>query len=144
MLEISDLPAVNATLNALALIFLIIGHAMIRRRNIGAHRACMIAAFSISVLFLVSYLTYRIAGAEKRFGGIGWIRPVYFFILFSHVILAASVPVLAGRTLYLALRGRFDAHRRIARWTYPIWVYVSITGVVVYILLFQIYGPSGQ
>ena len=102
----------------------------------------MTAAFCVSILFLISYLTYRFFGEEKRFGGQGWIRPVYFFILFTHVPLAATVPVLASRTLYLALRGRFDKHRRMARITFPIWIYVSVTGVIVYVLLFQIYGPS--
>lgn len=143
MLQIADLPAVNATLNALALVFLVSGYVMIRRGRVAAHRACMVTAFCISVLFLATYLTYRFAGAEKRFGGTGWIRPVYFFILITHVALAATVPFLASRTLYLALRGRFDSHRRMARWTYPIWVYVSVTGVMVYVLLFRVYGPAG-
>ena len=103
----------------------------------------MVTAFCVSALFLGSYLTYRFLGQEKRFGGTGLIRPVYFFILVTHVILAATVPFLAGLTLWRAIRGQFDRHRRIARWTFPIWVYVSITGVMVYVMLFVIWRPAG-
>ncbi len=142
MLELSDLPGVNATLNSISLVLLVTGYLMIRRGRETAHKRCMIAAFCVSTLFLTSYLTYRFLGEEKRFGGTGLIRPVYFFILITHVALAMTVPVLAGRTLYLALRGRFDKHRRIARITLPIWIYVSITGVLVYLLLFRLYGPA--
>lgn len=142
LIDIADLPAVNATLNALALVFLILGHHFIRHGKVVQHRRSMVTAFTISILFLVSYLTYRFAGMEKRFGGEGWIRPVYFFILITHVVLAATVPFLASWTLYLGLRGWFDRHRQIARVTYPVWVYVSVTGVLVYILLFVIYGPA--
>ncbi len=142
MLELSDLPGVNATLNSISFVLLVAGYLMIRRRRETAHKRCMIAAFCVSALFLVSYLTYRFLGEEKRFGGTGLIRPVYFFILITHVVLAMTVPVLAGRTLYLALRGRFDKHRRIARITFPIWIYVSVTGVLVYLLLFRLYGPA--
>ena len=101
----------------------------------------MISAFAVSILFLISYLTYAALGAEKRFGGTGWIRPVYFTILITHVLLAATVPVLATWTLVLGLRGRFEKHRRMARIAFPIWVYVSMTGVLVYLLLFRMYGP---
>ena len=142
MLELSDLPGVNATLNSISLVLLVVGYLMIRRRRETAHKWFMIAAFCVSTLFLTSYLTYRFLGEEKRFGGTGLIRPVYFFILITHVSLAMTVPVLAGRTLYLALRGRFDKHRRIARITFPIWIYVSVTGVLVYLLLFRLYGPA--
>ncbi len=142
MLELSDLPGVNATLNSISFVLLVAGYLMIRRRRETAHKRFMIAAFCVSILFLVSYLTYRFLGEEKRFGGTGLIRPVYFFILITHVALAMTVPVLAGRTLYLALRGRFDKHRRIARITFPIWIYVSVTGVLVYLLLFRLYGPA--
>jgi len=141
VIELTHLPAVNATLNSVAFVLLVIGRAMIRRRRVEAHRRCMVAAFSVSIVFLVSYLTYRFLGEEKRFSGQGWIRPVYFFILITHVALAATVPVLASITLYRGLRGQYDRHRRIARITYPIWVYVSITGVIVYVLLFRVYGP---
>lgn len=142
MIELADLPAVNATLNSISFVLLIAGYVMIRRERVLAHKRCMIAAFCVSMLFLSTYLTYRFLGEEKRFGGEGWIRPVYFVILITHVSLAATVPVLATRTLYLALRGRLTQHRRLARWTLPIWVYVSITGVVVYVLLFQLYKPA--
>ena len=142
MLQLSDLPAVNATLNSISFVLLIIGYRMIKQRRIGAHKACMLAAFGVSILFLASYLTYRFYGSEKHFGGEGLIRPIYFFILITHVALAATVPFLASITLYYALRGRFDKHRRMARITFPIWVYVSVTGVMVYVLLFQLYGPK--
>ena len=142
MIELADLPAVNATLNSISFVLLIAGYLMIRRERVLAHKRCMIAAFCVSMLFLSTYLTYRFLGEEKRFGGEGWIRPVYFVILITHVSLAATVPVLATRTLYLGLRGRLTQHRRLARWTLPIWVYVSITGVVVYVLLFQLYKPA--
>ena len=142
-LSLSDLPLVNATLNGLALMLLLSGYAMIKSGRRTAHKRCMVAAFGVSVLFLISYLTYRFAGEEKRFGGVGWIRPVYFFILITHVVLAATVPFLASATLFLALKQRWDKHRRYARITFPIWIYVSVTGVVVYVLLFRIYGPAG-
>jgi len=142
MLDISVLPTVNATLNLISFVLLICGYTLIRRGHRIGHKRCMIAAFCVSVLFLVSYLTYAFLGAEKRFGGMGWIRPVYFTILISHVILAATVPVLATWTLLLGLRGRYEKHRRMARITFPIWVYVSMTGVLVYLLLFRLYGPA--
>ncbi len=144
MIELSDLPAVNATLNSISLVLLLVGYRMIRRKRVAAHRGYMVAAFIVSILFLVSYLTYRFLGDEKHFGGSGWIRPVYFFILITHVTLAVTVPVLAARTLYLAFRGRFDSHRRMARITLPIWLYVSVTGVLVYLLLFKLYGPTSS
>ena len=142
MIRLADLPLLNATLNGISFVLLSVGYRCIRRGRVIAHKRFMISAFCVSVGFLVSYLTYRFLGAEKKFGGQGWIRPIYFFILFTHVPLAASVPVLASRTLYLAYRIRFDEHRRIARVTFPIWVYVSITGVLVYLLLFRLYRPA--
>ncbi|MCH7924903.1 MAG: DUF420 domain-containing protein [Planctomycetes bacterium] len=142
-MEISDLPAVNATLNLVSLVFLLVGYHAIRHDNVVRHRRCMVTAFCVSVLFLGSYLTYRFLGQEKRFGGAGLIRPVYFFILVTHVTLAATVPFLAGLTLWRAIRGQFVRHRRIARWTFPIWIYVSITGVMVYVMLFVIWRPAG-
>lgn len=143
MIELSDLPLVNATLNGISFILLLTGYRMVRAGRVTAHKRFMIAAFVVSALFLISYLTYRFLGEEKRFGGTGWIRPVYFFILITHVVLAITVPFLASRTLYLGLRGRIEEHRRIVRWTFPIWVYVSVTGVMVYLLLFRLYGPAG-
>ena len=142
MIELSDLPAVNATLNSISFVLLVVGHRCIKHGRVTAHKRLMISAFCVSGLFLISYLTYRFLGADKKFGGQGWIRPVYFFILITHVTLAATVPVLASWTLILGLRGRFEKHRKIARITYPIWVYVSVTGVLVYLLLFRLYGPA--
>lgn len=118
---------------------LILGYRRIKSGDVHRHKLCMIAAFAISVAFLATYVIYRSLGAEKRFTGQGAIRPLYFFILATHVVLAATVPFLAGRTLYLALRGRFVQHRRIARITLPIWLYVSVTGVLVYVFLFVLY-----
>ena len=139
MIELSQLPAVNATLNGVAFVLLLVGFLQVRAGNIVWHKRCMITAFIVSALFLITYVTYRAYGAEKKFTGQGLIRPVYFFILITHVILAASVPILAARTLYLAARGRFSEHRRLAKLTLPIWIYVSVTGIVVYVLLFQLY-----
>lgn len=141
MIRLADLPVLNAILNAISLTLLVTGYVMIRRRRVTAHKRCMIAAFVVSIFFLASYLTYRFAGDEKRFGGTGWIRPVYFGILIPHVILAATIPVLASRTIYLALRGRIEQHRRWARVTLPIWLYVSLTGILIYFMLFQWYAP---
>jgi len=134
-----DFPALNATLNGLAAILLSIGYVLIRQQRIEAHRLVMLSAFTVSVLFLISYLVYhyRIHGG-KPFPHQGPIRAVYFTILISHTILAAAVPVLAIITLSRALGRRFDKHRKIARWTLPIWLYVSVTGVVVYWMLYRL------
>lgn len=142
MIELSDLPAINATLNSIAFVLLVTGRNLIRRGRVTAHKRCMMSAFGVSALFLITYLTYRFLGEEKKFGGTGWIRPVYIFILISHISLAVTVPILGTWTLVLGLKGRFDKHRPLARITYPIWVYVSVTGVIVYVMLFQIYGPK--
>lgn len=142
--DVTVLPLVNASLNAIALVLLVTGYTMIKKGRRSSHKRFMLAAFAVSVLFLTSYLTYRFAGEEKRFGGTGWIRPVYFFILITHVTLAATVPFVASWTLYLGLRAQWERHRRWARITFPIWVYVSVTGVIVYILLFRMYGPAGS
>jgi len=136
----SQLPLLNATLNATATVLLIAGYVLIRRRRELAHKRVMLTAFGVSVAFLASYLTYHIGhGAATRFTGQGLIRPVYFAILISHIILAATVPVLAIVTIILGLRDRRLAHRRWARWTFPIWLYVSITGVVIYVMLYHLY-----
>jgi len=132
------LPTVNACLNGLSAIFLLTGFAMIRSGRRRAHRAAMLAAFSCSVLFLISYLTYHYQVGSVRFQGTGAIRTVYLTILATHTVLAALVPILAVITLVRALRGRFDRHRAIARWTLPIWLYVSVTGVVVYWMLYRL------
>jgi len=136
---IADLPAVNATLNGIAAILLIIGYVLIRRRRIAQHRAVMLTAFCTSVLFLTSYLVYHAHAGSKHFPGQGPIRLVYFGVLLSHTVLAATVPFLAIITLSRGLAARYDRHRAIARWTLPIWLYVSITGVVVYFMLYRLY-----
>ncbi len=135
---ISALPAVNATLNAISTVLLLIGYRLIRQRRIETHRKVMIAAFWTSVIFLITYLTYHsFAGVGTRFMGQGAIRPIYFTLLISHIVLAAFVPVLAIITLRRGLAAKYDRHRKIARWTYPIWLYVSVTGVLVYFMLYQ-------
>ncbi len=140
MISIGSLPALNATLNAIAALLLLAGFVFIRRRQVQAHRFCMLAAFGVSVLFLIFYLIYHYHVGDVRFQGIGWIRPAYFTMLISHIILAAAVVPLAIITLRRGLAGRFDAHRRIARWTWPIWMYVSVTGVLVYVMVYHIYA----
>jgi uncharacterized membrane protein YozB (DUF420 family) len=134
---VADLPAVNATLNALSGILLTIGYALIRARRIAQHRACMIAAFTTSSLFLVCYLIYHAQVGSVPFTRHGFVRPAYFAILISHVTLAAAVLPLSILTLSRGLKARYPQHRRIARWTLPIWWYVSVTGVLVYVLLYQ-------
>src|SRR5215470_16420507 len=140
MLDLSFFPALNATLNGASAILITTGHALIRRKKVRLHRACMIAAVATSTLFLTSYLYYHAHVGSVRFPGQGWVRPVYFSLLISHTLLAATVVPLILLALAAGLRGRFERHRRIARWAYPIWLYVSITGVVVYLVLYQIYG----
>ena len=137
MLELGDLPTLNACLNALSGILLTAGYLFIRRRRIVYHRACMIAAFGTSALFLISYVIYHANIGSKPFEGQGGIRPVYFTILITHVLLAAAVLPLAIVTLRRGLGRRFAAHVRLARWTLPIWLYVSVTGVVVYLMLYH-------
>ena len=134
------LPDLNASLNALSFVFLSSGYLFIRRKRVSAHCACMLAACVTSLIFLVSYLTYHSKVGSVRFPGQGWVRPVYFSILISHTVLAATIVPLALVTLRRAFREEFAAHRRIARWTFPIWAYVSVTGVVVYVMLYWIYG----
>ena len=135
-------PALNATLNGAAAILLTAGYSFIRQRKIAAHRACMVAAFLTSTAFLISYLIYHARVGSVPFQGHGWIRPVYFFILTTHIVLAAAIVPLALVTLSRALREQFDRHRRIARWTFPIWLYVSVTGVVIYFLLYHLYAAG--
>ena len=138
MIAISDLPTVNATLNTISTVLLTIGFLMIRRRKIIAHRNCMIAAFVVSGLFLTSYLIYHYHAGSTPFEGTGWIHSIYFAVLIPHIILAATILPLALITLYFALRKRFTKHRRIARWTLPIWLYVSVTGIIVYWMLYHL------
>jgi putative membrane protein len=134
---VHDLPAVNATLNALSAVLLLTGYVLIRARRIQQHRRCMIAAFATSSLFLVCYIVYHAQVGSVPFTRHGFVRPLYFTILITHVTLAASVLPLALVTLARGLRGRYPQHIRIARWTLPIWLYVSVTGVLVYVLLYQ-------
>ena len=137
--SVSDLPLVNASLNGIATVLLLVGYVCIRQRRIAAHRAAMVSAFATSVLFLISYLVYHAHAGSRPFPGQGPIRVVYFVILISHIILAATIPPLAGITLWRAYRRRFDRHMKIARWTLPVWLYVSVTGIVVYLMLYQLY-----
>ena len=136
-MTVQDLPAVNATLNAASGVLLLAGYALIRARRVEQHRRCMIAAFATSTVFLVCYLVYHSQVGSVPFQRQGVVRPVYFTILVTHVILAAAVLPLAVVTLSRGLQARIPQHVRIARWTLPIWLYVSITGVLVYILLYQ-------
>ena len=138
-MSISDLPLVNASIDGLATVLLIVGYVCIRQRRIAAHRAAMIAAFATSVLFLISYLIYHAHAGSRPFPGRGSVRAVYFGILITHIVLAATIPPLAGVTLWRAYRRRFDRHMKIARWTLPLWLYVSITGIVVYLMLYRLY-----
>jgi uncharacterized membrane protein YozB (DUF420 family) len=136
-LTVHDLPAVNATLNAISGVLLLIGYVLIRARRIELHRRFMIAAFVASALFLVCYVVYHAQVGSVRFTRQGFVRPLYFTILITHVSLAAAVLPLAILTLSRGLQAKYARHRVIARWTFPIWLYVSVTGVLVYVLLYQ-------
>ncbi len=138
-MTISDLPAVNATLNGTSGCLLLAGYYFMRRREIARHRACMIAAFAASSLFLVSYIVYHAHIGSKPFHGHGAIRAVYFAILITHILLAAVIVPLALVTLRRGWILDVARHRRIARWTWPLWMYVSVTGVVIYLMLYQMY-----
>lgn len=141
-MDVTRLPTLNALLNATSAVLLIAGYLCIRRRKVTGHKICMLAAFVTSSLFLTSYLILRYYAGMTQFTGQGWIRPVYFTILTSHTVLAAGIVPLVLITLSRALRGRFDRHARIARWTLPLWLYVSVTGVLVYWILYRLY-PHG-
>ena len=138
-MSLSDLPAVNATLNATSATLLVIGYILIRRRRIQLHRRVMITAFTTSTLFLISYVIYHANIGSKPFPGTGSMRAVYFTILITHILLAVAIVPLALITLTRGLSERFDRHVPIARWTLPIWLYVSVTGVVVYLMLYRMY-----
>ena len=142
VVPLSALPALNAALNGTCALLLTVGYLFIRRRRVLAHKICMGSAFVTSTLFLISYLTYHHHVGSRPFGGQGAIRSLYFTILISHTILAATIVPLALITMYRALKGRFDRHVRIARWTLPLWLYVSVTGVIVYLMLYHLYLPS--
>ena len=140
-IPLTDLPAVNAALNATSALLLVAGYSFIRRRRVTAHKICMGAALATSTLFLLSYLTYHYHIGSMPFRGQGWIRPLYFTLLISHTSLAAVIVPLAIITLYRAWKAQFTRHVRIARWTLPIWLYVSITGVIIYWMLYQLFPP---
>lgn len=133
----ADLPAVNATLNGLSAVFLITGYVLIRQGRWKLHRRAMLAAVTTSVLFLISYLTYHAHAGSKHFPGTGTARTIYFAILLTHTVLAAAIVPLVLITLSRALSARYDRHRAIARWTLPVWLYVSVTGVIVYWMLYR-------
>jgi len=140
-MSVSELPALNASLNAASAVLLSFGYVCIRRRRIAAHRVCMLLALLTSALFLASYLTYHYHAGSMPFRGTGWTRPAYFTLLISHTILAAAVVPLALVTVTRAARRRFDRHVAIARYTLPIWMYVSVTGVVIYVALYGLPWP---
>lgn len=137
-MDVHDLPLLNAALNACSTLLLLTGYYFIRRKQKARHRAMMIAALVCSAAFLTSYLIYHAQVGSVRFTGTGTVRTVYFAILITHTVLAAALPVLAAITLTRALRERFDRHRAIARWTLPVWLYVSVTGVVIYLMLYRL------
>lgn len=138
---ISYLPHFNACLNGTSALLLVSGYTFIRKHNVTAHRTCQVAALSISILFLASYLTYHFHHGATRFQGAGIVRPIYFTVLLSHTILAIVIVPLVILTFYRAFRNDFTRHKRIARITLPLWLYVCVTGVIVYLMLYQIY-PS--
>lgn len=138
-IPVTTLPSINAGLNALATVLLLAGYVLIKQRRETAHKRVMYAAFATSVLFLISYLTYHFQHTHTRFQGPPPVSYVYYAILLTHVVLAAAVPVLAVITIYRGVRDQRLKHRRIARWTFPIWLYVSVTGVVIYWMLYHLY-----
>ena len=142
MIGFSDLPTVNAILNATSAVLLLAGRRFIGKGERDKHRRSMLAAFGVSTLFLVSYLTYHYQHGSQPFQGSGWVRPVYFSILLSHTVLAAVLAPLVLLTLRKALRKEFEGHKRLARWTYPIWLYVSITGVIIYLMLYHLFTSA--
>jgi len=139
MISVSELPALNATLNATSTVLLSLGFYFVRQRRLTAHKRCMLGAFVTSTLFLASYLTYhvQVPPGSVRFAGTGGLRTLYYAILLTHIVLAAVILPLALVTLSRALKERFDKHRQIARWTLPLWLYVSVTGVVIYWMLYR-------
>ncbi|MFQ5422968.1 MAG: DUF420 domain-containing protein [Phycisphaerae bacterium] len=142
-MTVHDLPHLNASLNALSAILIVAGLVMIRRKQVVAHKACMLTATAVSTVFLVCYLVYHASVGHVRFTEPGFVKTLYHGVLLSHVVLAAATPVLVTVTLYRALRGQLDRHERLARWTLPIWLYVSVTGVLVYLMLYWWFPPAG-
>jgi uncharacterized membrane protein YozB (DUF420 family) len=144
LLSVFSQAALNATLNGTSAVLLACGYAAIRAGKMKVHKAFMISAFCVSTAFLVSYLIYHYRVGHVAFTGQGWIRPVYFALLISHTILAAVIVPMILVTLRRAWLSRFDRHRIIARWTLPLWFYVSVTGVIIYVLLYQVYAPASK
>ncbi|MBI2677387.1 MAG: DUF420 domain-containing protein [Candidatus Koribacter versatilis] len=138
-MDVSFLPAVNATLNGTSAVLLLTGRALIAQKRVAAHRKVMIATVITSTLFLVCYLVYHSQVGSVRFQGQGWVRPLYFGILLTHTVLAVVIVPMVLMTLARGLRGNFERHRAIARWTFPLWLYVSVTGVVIYVMLYHLY-----
>lgn len=141
-MELTSFPALNASLNAATALLLVTGWFLIKANRREAHRWTMVSAFLCSAVFLACYLYYHFHVGSVRFRGQGWIRPAYFTILLSHTILAVLVLPVILRTLFLAAKGRFEEHRRAARWALPIWLYVSVTGVIVYWMVYRLYGGA--
>ena len=141
-MNFTDLPAVNATLNATSAVLLLLAYGAIRAHDVERHRKLMLSAAAVSTVFLVCYVVYHARVGSVRFTGQGPVRTLYFAILISHTLLAVAIVPLVLRTLFLGLKGRVPQHRRIARWTFPLWPYVSITGVVIYAMLYQLYPPG--
>jgi putative membrane protein len=137
-MDVSGLPGVNAVLNGTSAVLLVAGYVFIRQRRVLAHQTCMLSAFGASTLFLISYVIYHYYAGSRPFGGQGWIRPVYFTLLLTHILLATAIVPLALTTIYRALTAQFDRHMRLARWTLPIWLYVSTTGVLIYWMLYRL------
>ena len=142
-MHISDLSAVNAALNATSGVLLLFAYAAIRRHDIPRHRKLMLAAASTSAVFLISYVVYHLEVGSVRFEGPEPVRTLYLAILFTHVVLAVAIVPMVLRTLYLGLKRRDEPHRRLARWTFPLWLYVSVTGVIIYVMLYHLYPPGG-
>lgn len=136
-MQVTDLPTLNACLNLVATVFLALGYYWIRRGDMRRHKAFMLAACGASAAFLTSYVIYHLHAGSVPFTGQGWVRPLYFSILISHVILAMAIVPLVALTVLRALRGSFESHRRIARWAWPLWMYVSVTGVLIYLMLYH-------
>jgi len=141
-MSLSDLPTLNAVLNSLSTIFLILGFVFIKRKNEQAHRKMMLAAFTTSTLFLVSYLTYHFFAGRTTFVNPAWFRKYYLVLLLTHTVLAVVIVPMILTSIYFGLKGKREAHRKIARWTWPLWIYVSLTGVLIYLILYKVF-PQG-
>jgi uncharacterized membrane protein YozB (DUF420 family) len=144
-MSVHDVPALNATLNGIATVLITAGFVAIRARNVSLHRACMVSALAVSCLFLAGYVGHKIMvrGVHTPFGGEGAIRTVYYVMLASHIVLAMAIVPLVLRTFWLAWQGRYERHRQWARWTFPLWFYVSVTGVLVYLFLYRWFPAGG-